>query len=420
MRFPLLWCLGAAAHRAAAQVETCSLEEADFSQLQTTEAPLNDCTPLLQTDVLPSAAAKHRGSEPPGVLALLERSPRVMALLERSPRMMALLEKPPRVLALLEKPPQVLALLEKSPRLALLSTRLGLHNSKSTLIFLIVCAVSCACAIAVLLLLAYWTGRRGPEYSKLPAGNAGDVSGMPEQMCLPNSALTTTRRSDALPLEGEGRSRGASISTSISSAGSTTLCSDLVVQQSRGLTLLVNGRFAPCQQEEVVEVCNADASGEVILRIFVSESGRDSGVLLESGLRFPVAFLNTSAAAVPRGAPPLSPADRRQVLIYKAAAVSERGGMTQDQAFALAKLTDTGAVRVTRGADPGGMVLLTVNATAGGASVTVSSPLGSRMALLHPRLNAAAGRESLALHVERDVDLALALSAVIAAIKLGG
>mmetsp|Transcript_116795 Transcript_116795/g.341979 ORF Transcript_116795/g.341979 Transcript_116795/m.341979 type:complete len:418 (-) Transcript_116795:34-1287(-) len=211
-------------------------------------------------------------------------------------------------------------------------------------------------------------------------------------------------------------------SLSSSSSGSGILCPELIVREVQGVTLLINGEFEPHQQEEAIEVSKTDISGEVIVRAFLSETGKDRGVLLESAWRFPIAFLDTSAAAgaVDGAAASTKPRSERKVMISRASALSSRSQYPNDSYFAVVKALNATAVVMTRGSEPCGPVLLTVHTRVGSSNLAVADAAGKLVASLEPRRNASAGQDPQhVLHVEHATDVAMVLCAVIATVKLG-
>mmetsp|Transcript_53981 Transcript_53981/g.94735 ORF Transcript_53981/g.94735 Transcript_53981/m.94735 type:complete len:419 (+) Transcript_53981:107-1363(+) len=102
--------------------------------------------------------------------------------------------------------------------------------------------------------------------------------------------------------------RGAGYPASISNATASSrgvspvmqddeiLYPQLVVHHPGGMKYRLNGTIEAKQQEELLEVCHLDNPGYVEVRIFISESPRDCSILLESGSRSPIAFMNTANA----------------------------------------------------------------------------------------------------------------------------
>lgn len=80
------------------------------------------------------------------------------------------------------------------------------------------------------------------------------------------------------------------------STDSEVLCPSLVIEQPAGLMCEITGTIAPHQQEDVVEVIRLSGEKDILARLFISETGHDCGVVLESSKRLPLAFVDTSNA----------------------------------------------------------------------------------------------------------------------------
>lgn len=61
------------------------------------------------------------------------------------------------------------------------------------------------------------------------------------------------------------------------------------------------GAILPYRQDEVVEVLNNDKEQALIARVFMLENGDDGGILVESALRLPIAFIDTTNAVAAMG-----------------------------------------------------------------------------------------------------------------------
>lgn len=211
-------------------------------------------------------------------------------------------------------------------------------------------------------------------------------------------------RSDSLS---SNASLPPSIQRSISESG--TLCQSLIVPKAQGVTLGVEGDLLPGQQETVLEITMKDSTNnEGLLRLLISETGKDRGMLLESVLKLPIAILDTNAAAAQTGA------ESRQVLIRRDMdptrapfAVVRRGQGAQN------------VFRVTRGTLGGGEgePLLSVLIDMGGLRGNIVSPEGKLVASMETRSEA--GRTQRFLNICQGADAALVLCVVFAAIKLG-
>jgi len=198
------------------------------------------------------------------------------------------------------------------------------------------------------------------------------------------------------------------------------------VQKPGGMTLLINGMFEPYQQDEAIQVVDAEAgpgmTNEVVLRVIMTEAGdmgKESSILLESAGRFPIALLNTSAAVGPRDSSAAS-SSTRHVLVTKESPFTERTDFPRNNFFAIAKAADASSVVLTRSGEIGGPLLLTVQARPESPGhLTVSDVSGKLIGTLEPHVNAPAGHPQQVLRVEQDIDIALVICAVIATAKLG-
>jgi len=195
------------------------------------------------------------------------------------------------------------------------------------------------------------------------------------------------------------------------------LCSALIVHQPGGVTLQVNGLLAPYQQEEVLAVSHLESTSvdEVIVRVFISESGRDSGILMESAMRFPIAFLDTEKAVQPKGASPAPPSTRK-VSISRAAPVSWDPCATP---FAVVKAEEPSHFVVRRGTADGspGKELLSVVSDESGSQSNVLDENHRLIAAMETRTDPT-GRPFYLVHIDQGVDAGLVLSGVISAVKL--
>lgn len=140
---------------------------------------------------------------------------------------------------------------------------------------------------------------------------------------------------------------GTPLASGGSTGSETILCPALVVEQSAGVTLQVNGTVTPWRQEEVAEVISMDHGKAVVVRMFISESGRDSGILMESAIRFPLAFINTASAVNSQGLKP--PTKNRHVSISGS---SPMRGASSSGVFAVVSM-ENGAPVVRQGSSSG-------------------------------------------------------------------
>mmetsp|Transcript_58779 Transcript_58779/g.136758 ORF Transcript_58779/g.136758 Transcript_58779/m.136758 type:complete len:215 (-) Transcript_58779:112-756(-) len=195
-------------------------------------------------------------------------------------------------------------------------------------------------------------------------------------------------------------------------SGNAPLCREMVVQQAGGVSLLIFGHLAAHQQEEYVDVVNADVPGKVILRIYLSESGKDSAVLLETAQRLPVALLDTGNAA---GAKDKPLEGSRHVLILLPTAFLQSGADNPQAQYAIARV-QSNTVVVAR---PKGQVLLLVHTIPGQSIMSVADANGSLVASMKPsRDRVGSHGAALVLHVAPAADAALVLAAIVCARKL--
>lgn len=112
------------------------------------------------------------------------------------------------------------------------------------------------------------------------------------------------------------------------------LCPELVVQRSEGLTMQMRGNIETYQQEDMLDLCMVDHAEEEMLHCYISElKGASGGVLVETSLQQPVAFLHTEAAVGPN-----RPRRNRHVSVVRAGSgnvFSMDGRGTRDPPFAV-------------------------------------------------------------------------------------
>lgn len=249
---------------------------------------------------------------------------------------------------------------------------------------------------------------RAPTLSRLSMNQvAGPASAAWDPMSMSGRSFILPR-TDSLS---SNASLPPSVHRTVCESGA--LCQALVVPKAAGVTLGVEGDLLPCQQETVVDITMKDSTNnESILRLLISETGKDRGMLLESVLKLPIAILDTGAAVAPTGA---APADSRQVLI--------RRDMDPSRApFAVVRV-EQGAQRVfkaTRGTINGaeGEPLLSVLVDMGGLRGNIVSAEGKLVASMETR-SEPGGRTQRFLNICQGADTALVLCVVFAAIKLG-
>eukprot|EP00747_Dinoflagellata_sp_TGD_P183598 gnl/TRDRNA2_/TRDRNA2_38565_c0_seq1.p1 gnl/TRDRNA2_/TRDRNA2_38565_c0~~gnl/TRDRNA2_/TRDRNA2_38565_c0_seq1.p1 ORF type:complete len:447 (+),score=77.94 gnl/TRDRNA2_/TRDRNA2_38565_c0_seq1:112-1452(+) len=222
------------------------------------------------------------------------------------------------------------------------------------------------------------------------------------------------------PSQGDLSAKSSHRSHQMEACEGDVLSSALVVHQPGGVQLRVDGFISPFQQEEVIEVSKLEIKKEMVVRIFISEGGKDRGILLESALRFPIAFLDTSAAVSKKGQPPL-PALNRRVLIYRASA--EMWDPTRHTPFAIVEAADGSNSRFCAypGANSGeqaGLPLLTVHLGDGARVANIHGADGKLIASSEMSNTSTANNPSRKLQIGHGVDAGFVLCAFLAAVKL--
>jgi len=304
-------------------------------------------------------------------------------------------------------------------------------SEKASVLVIVFLIILVPVVLAATLLFFMCAERRKAEPGLLdPLGSQVAVPTRRDSIATRRSSICSSRRRSIDASSLGGLSQFKSRSGSCASTPSP-FCSELIVDNPRGMALLINGQFEPNQQEEVVEVTSADASGEVVVRALMSETGMDSGVLLESGHRIPIAFLHTHAAVglrvlpSPRGGRPSPRGGQRKgrhVLVSRVSGLADQSGghPNDDMDFALVQVTEGNVVVMTRGGEPGGALLLAVHVRPGSRRMTVADAASKLVASVGPRRDGQQGPlPQQVLNVEHGVDVALVLCALISAVKLG-
>lgn len=239
------------------------------------------------------------------------------------------------------------------------------------------------------------------------SGPASSRGGPPGRVGYPVSRSQSSK-------SGHSR-RGAGYPASISNAtassrGASPVMQDdevlypqLVVQHPAGMKYRLNGTIESKQQEELLEVCHMDNPGYVEVRIFISESPRDCSILLESGSRSPIAFMNTANAF--RGGLGFG---EQHVTIRRMG----RGHAGKNAApFAVAS-NDGSNVMVRRTLRNGGSALVQTVVAVDASEITVLGEGGGIVAVADRR------QGSMDIRVMPGTDAALVLCSLIAAFKL--
>lgn len=181
----------------------------------------------------------------------------------------------------------------------------------------------------------------------------------------------------------------------------------LVVHHPAGMKYRINGSIEAKQQEELLEVCHLDNPGCVEVRIFISESPRDCSILLESGSRSPIAFMNTANAFRGGGEAGVAFSDEH-VTIRRMGR-----GQTGKSAAPFAIASKDGAnVVIRRNLRNGGSAMVQTVVAADSSEITVLGGGGAILAVAEKRLG------SLDIRMMPGTDAALTLCSLIAAFKL--
>lgn len=204
------------------------------------------------------------------------------------------------------------------------------------------------------------------------------------------------------------------------------LCPMLRVPSRDGLSLLVDRKIKSEAQKEIIEVLKVPEN-EHVMRIVCAEgadpnwtghTGKASprslshrgippcghGVLIESAHHLPVAFLDTSDL--------YRPVEAAGYISIVNPSSASNGHAPETYAYALRDPAN-GIVHL-RYKQHRGPVIMSVRSDGSFGSATIASPDGKLIASMQEHQNG----EAAWLNVARDMDAALALSALIAAIKL--
>lgn len=187
-----------------------------------------------------------------------------------------------------------------------------------------------------------------------------------------------------------------------------TLCSALLVQQQGGVTIAIDGVITNQRQEEAFEVMKMAQQNEVIVHIMASEAGEDRGVLIETVLQFPVAFIDTSNALGHNGL------GHRSVKICRASPTWN----PKAPPYAIVEAEGIhGCFAMRRSCN--GRVIITINKDTSGHVSNIVDHCGRLLATTELRhATADVNRTTTIVHIQRGVDAGLVLCAVIATAKL--
>lgn len=189
-------------------------------------------------------------------------------------------------------------------------------------------------------------------------------------------------------------------------------CRELIVPDIRGANFTLNGKIMPYQQEEVFEIRQDGfmQTGEAVLKCMMSETGGQCGILLETSMGNSVIYLMTDEAVSPKGEHP--PQQDRHVALVR---MNNRELAADPLPTAVVERTNGHnnlCVRwCTKNGRPGDVFVSMLVHT--GHGIDLRNKEGSLVATLKGQLG-----EHGRLHVARGMDVALVVSAMIAAFKL--
>lgn len=239
----------------------------------------------------------------------------------------------------------------------------------------------------------------GSESCMSPASRGKTLSASHGSHSLASSYSLGTSRSSASPPDSSGRL------SHFKRPEADILCPALVVEQGGGVTLKINGAILPHRQEVVADVISLEHAQAVVVRMFLSEAGRDSGILIESATRFPLAFINTANAVNNKG---VRPPKSRQVSISGSSPLL---GAEPAATFAVAVPEgDSGSVVVRRNSKDG-LLMYTISTDAEGGRIIDAN--GKQVAILKTNFG-----PDMVVWIGPGIDACMILCSVVAAAKL--
>jgi len=209
---------------------------------------------------------------------------------------------------------------------------------------------------------------------------------------------------------------------STNSAGTTgtwsgPLCPGLVVRQPGGVTLSMVGLCAPYEQNEIIDFKRADGTRDVVARAVLSEITKGGGIVLESALRLPIAFLNTEHAVGPRDGEP--PRDRYITVSQSSLHLPSTSDASTPPLYCTLRADGAGEGFIMwRGAGVGQTMVLAVRVHGDGRIANIVDGDGKLLAATEARGQEPGARQLRLLHIASGVDAGLIMLAVIAAQKL--
>lgn len=218
---------------------------------------------------------------------------------------------------------------------------------------------------------------------------------------------------------GPGHVQSDISSNSAGTAGSFAgpLCPGLVVRQPGGVTISMLGLCGPYEQNEIIDFKRADGTRDVVARAVLSETNKGGGIVLESALRLPIAFLNTEHAVGPRNGEP--PRDRYITVSQSSLHPPATSEASTPPLYCTLRADGAGeGVIMWRGAGVGETMVLAVRVHGDGRIANIVDGDGKLLAATEARGQEPGARQLRLLHIASGVDAGLIMLAVIAAQKL--
>lgn len=194
------------------------------------------------------------------------------------------------------------------------------------------------------------------------------------------------------------------------------LCPELVVQQTKGMTLGIAGAIQNSRQNDMIYVHKCDDKGDLhqmLVEIKMAEHGENCGIYLESSFGFPIAFLNTKYAS---DSDKKRSAEARKVTIYKSA--GDSWDVSEATVFAVVQPVSTTQIDVKKimSDGRGRQLMLRLVYEENRRSATVLDINGTFVARV--RFPDSAEVQTTYITMDFGADAGLLLSAVIASSKL--
>lgn len=270
--------------------------------------------------------------------------------------------------------------------------------------------IAAAICIFVVFLIMCWVcgSSADPSTSDPPVTAPPPSSGYSATPALPAPAPNALRI-QAQPLQIQAKPRRQKYR---GDGNTQAFCRELIVPDIRGVNFRFNGKIMPYQQEEVFEIRQDGFMqvGEVVLKCMMSETRGHCGILLETSMGNSVIYLMTDEAVSPKGEHP--PQQDRHVALVR---MNNRDLAADPLPTAVVERTNGHnnlCVRwCTQSGRPGDVFVSMLVHTSHG--IDLRNKEGSLVATLKGQLG-----EHGRLHVAKGMDVALVVSAMIAAFKL--